>query len=510
MVNEAGIRDFLINNLDIIEPDLKLVKKEFTLKNEFGAGGRIDILAKDKFGMFVIIEIKKSDKTATQAIHELEKYIALFKTQHGRAANKCRCILLSTEWHELLVPFSEFSRVVDYQVDGYQLILDEEGIPVRKKTIELTPEGEEKFIFPIHNIFLYQIIKHRNIARKKLENILKQLDITNYYVMSINYEGDSQNIKHTFALYLVIYIFRTLEKEKIKKNLNIFDDDNYEFDEEDALLEITNRLTYFIDILEVGTAEKLQGMISKGWDIKTIYKGNQSDNIFVTDEEIIKEIISFESGNSVIYTSVATPRIQPLWQSTIENIKHFLYGNDCWEIGTNWFLQKVESINREATISCNIYYGYDILFALYNYLCRDVNLLPTLEIVAQIPGETNKTIFLIGYIEWDRNTFPSIKSIFNNDDPCIVLMRQKEPLDDLIMMYKHGFEYSLFEITIEQNSQTIIKRLELEEDNTINLLPITNVELGLVKSSLTDFAIHNPGYIQQLCYLVGSFSHFVS
>jgi RecB family endonuclease NucS len=141
MVNEAGIRDFLINNLDIIEPDLKLVKKEFTLKNEFGAGGRIDILAKDKFGMFVIIEIKKSDKTAREAVQELCKYIALFKDEYGRAANKCRCILLSTEWHELLVPFSEFSRAVDYQVDGYQLILDEEGIPVRKKTIELAPEG---------------------------------------------------------------------------------------------------------------------------------------------------------------------------------------------------------------------------------------------------------------------------------------------------------------------------------------------------------------------------------
>ena len=29
MVNEAGIRDFLIKNLDIIEPDLKFIQKEF-------------------------------------------------------------------------------------------------------------------------------------------------------------------------------------------------------------------------------------------------------------------------------------------------------------------------------------------------------------------------------------------------------------------------------------------------------------------------------------------------
>ncbi|BAY03609.1 hypothetical protein NIES19_28630 [Anabaena cylindrica PCC 7122] len=33
MINEAGIRDFLIKNLDMIEADLKFVEKEFSLKN---------------------------------------------------------------------------------------------------------------------------------------------------------------------------------------------------------------------------------------------------------------------------------------------------------------------------------------------------------------------------------------------------------------------------------------------------------------------------------------------
>jgi|694.fasta_scaffold122040_3 hypothetical protein len=528
MVNEAGIRDFLIKNLDIIEPDLKFIQKEFSLKNNLGAGGRIDILAKDKFGMFVIIEIKKSDKTARQALHELQKYIALFKTEYGLAANKCRCILLSTEWHELLVPFSEFSRVVDYQIDGYQLILNQEGIPVRNETVKLAPEGEEKFIFPRHNIFLYEIIKNRDIAREKLEKILKELEITNYYILIINYEGDSENVIYPFAIYLVIDMFKYSEKEKIKNNLNIFYDDNYGFDEDDddidikplleeeALSEITNRLIGLIDSLEGGTAETIQGMMSKGWHIQTIYKGNQLDSQLITDEEIIKEIISFEGGNSVIYTSVTTPKIQPLWQSTIENLQHFLYGNDCWEIGANWFSQKVESISREATLSFRIYYGFDILFALYNYFCRDVSLLPTLEIVAQIPGETNKTIILVGFLEWDRHTFPNINSIFNNDDTFLVFNRQQlffknEPLYDLLMMHKHGIEYSLFEITIEQNAQAVIKRLDIEEDDTVTLLPITDkVELSLVESSLIDFSIENSGYIKELCYIGSSHFDFVS
>lgn len=523
MINEADIRDFLTHNLDIVEPNLKFIKKEFSLENSLGAGGRIDILAKDKFGFFVIIEIKKNNKTARQALHELQKYMALFKTNYGLATHKCRCILLSTDWHELLVPFSEFSRVVDYQIDGYQLIVNEEGIPIGKKSVQLAPEGEEKFIFPRHNIFLYEIIENREIAIEKLEDILRELEITNYYLLIINYEGDSENVIYPFAIYLVLDIFKALEKERIKKNLNILDDDSYEFEnegedinikplfEEEALSEITNRLD-LIDTMEVGTSEKLQGMMSNGWHINKIYQGNQLfKNLLINDEEIIKEIISFEGGNSVIYTSVTTPKIQPSWKAIYEGLKHFLYGNDLWQIGSDWFFKKVESVSREATVNFRIYYGSDILFSLYNYFCRGVSYLPTLEIVAQIPGEPNKTIILVGSLEWDGHTFPNAGSIFNEHNPSELFYKQKlyfkeEPLYELLMMDKHGIEYSLFEITIEENAQTLIKRLELEEDDTVILLPITD-EVGL---SLKDFFIHNRGYIEELCYIGGSCFHFVS
>ncbi|MDZ8092475.1 MAG: endonuclease NucS [Nostoc sp. DedQUE05] len=518
MINEADIRDFLTDNLDIIEPDLKFIQKEFSLENSLGAGGRIDILAKDKFGSFVIIEIKKSDKNARQALHELLKYMALFKTNYGLAAKKCRCILLSTEWHELLIPFSEFHRFVNYQIDGYQLILNEEGIPISKKIVPLVPESEERFIFPIHNIFLYEINEERAIATEKLKGILTELEIKNYYILVINYEGDSKNVS-PFALYLVINKFKNSEKQSIKKTLNIFDADD-EFDEEidiklvleyKALSEITNRLMDLIDTIE-GTSETLQGMMSNGWNINKIYTGNQlSLNLLITDEEIIKEITSFEGGNSIIYTSVTTPKNQSSWKATSEGLKHFLYGNDLWQIGCDWFFNKVESVSREATVNLRIYYGSDILFSLYNYFCRGVSYLPTLEIVAQIAGQPNKTIILVGSLEWDRHTFPNAGSIFNKNNPLDLFSKQKlyfkeEPLYELLMMHKHGIEYSLFEITIEQNTQAVIKRLELEEDDIVTLLPITD-EVGL---SLRDFFIHNRGYIEELCYIGGSCFHFVS
>jgi RecB family endonuclease NucS len=69
MINrlEDKIRDYLADHLDFLEKGLKLVDKEYVLPSPIGAGGRIDIVARDLFGHVVIIEIKRCDKTARQA-----------------------------------------------------------------------------------------------------------------------------------------------------------------------------------------------------------------------------------------------------------------------------------------------------------------------------------------------------------------------------------------------------------------------------------------------------------
>lgn len=523
MVNEAGIRDFLINNLDMIEPDLKFIEKEFSLKNNLGAGGRIDILAKYQFGMFVIIEIKKSDKIAREALHELQKYIALFKHEYGLAANKCRCILLSTEWHELLVPFSEFSRIVDYQIDGYQLILDEQGIPIGKKDVNLTLEGEEKLIFPLHKIFWFRTVSKRDIVIQKLVDILMELEIINYYILIVNYKGNYQGVIYPHVIYLVFDVFTTSEKKKIQKNMNIRCDGIDHFDdtdpqpelEEEALFEITNRLRSWIDDTELSTSVKLQNMISNGWHISEIRTNNKYVNSLISDQEILEKILGFNVSNYMNFISVITPRIKPIWESNFRKLHDFLYGKILWQIGTKYFLQKVESISIESTITLKVYSGSDILYGLYNYFGRGIRYLPSLEIIAKIPGNTNKNLMLLGFLEWDGRTFPTISSVFNNEKPSRVFGNQQllfqlreEAFYQMegILMKKHGLGYSLFEVTIEQNIQPVIRRLAIEEDDTIHLLPITD-EVGF---SLRDFLINNRSYVYNLCDIISSCSHFGS
>ncbi|MGH1525960.1 endonuclease NucS domain-containing protein [Leifsonia sp. L25] len=80
---EHILRDDLAQRLDLIADDLTLIQVEYPLPNAEGARGSIDILARDVRGDLVVIELKRSDQTARQALHELEKYVALLAASRG-------------------------------------------------------------------------------------------------------------------------------------------------------------------------------------------------------------------------------------------------------------------------------------------------------------------------------------------------------------------------------------------------------------------------------------------
>jgi hypothetical protein len=104
--SETAMQRHLAANLDQIEPGLLLLKSEYSLENSAGAGGRIDLLAKDGFGHVVCIELKRSDRSARETLNELSKYVTLLVQQDRVPREMIRCIVISTHWHELLLPLS--------------------------------------------------------------------------------------------------------------------------------------------------------------------------------------------------------------------------------------------------------------------------------------------------------------------------------------------------------------------------------------------------------------------
>lgn len=93
---EADLQNYLVNNLQIIENGLELYSDDRGTGKEYPVdGGRIDILAKDNTGRFVVIELKLS-RGRNKAIGQLLYYMAWIDANMGNQ-EKCRGILIAKD-----------------------------------------------------------------------------------------------------------------------------------------------------------------------------------------------------------------------------------------------------------------------------------------------------------------------------------------------------------------------------------------------------------------------------
>lgn len=100
---ESDLRDYLVKNLQVIEPGLTLYEKEGITGVEFPVGGRfIDILAVDSNGDFVVIELKVS-RGYDRVIGQLLRYMAWIQKNQAESAQKVRGIIVAREIGEDLM-----------------------------------------------------------------------------------------------------------------------------------------------------------------------------------------------------------------------------------------------------------------------------------------------------------------------------------------------------------------------------------------------------------------------
>jgi len=107
---EAHLRDFLAKNLEQVEAGLRLHETEGKSAVEFAIeGGRIDILAVDRDGRYVVIELKLSNGR-NKALGQLLYYMGWVDRNLGKG--QCRGIILANEISdELAIAVSRVSGV---------------------------------------------------------------------------------------------------------------------------------------------------------------------------------------------------------------------------------------------------------------------------------------------------------------------------------------------------------------------------------------------------------------
>lgn len=120
----ASSRDFLARNLECVEPELQLYHQAGRDGVEFPVDdGRIDILAVDKAGRFVVFELKLG-RGRNKALGQLLYYMAWVDKHLGKGA--CRGIIIAKEISDDLV--LAVQRMQDVSLYRYRLSVSVERV----------------------------------------------------------------------------------------------------------------------------------------------------------------------------------------------------------------------------------------------------------------------------------------------------------------------------------------------------------------------------------------------
>jgi hypothetical protein len=154
-LTEDEIRDLLAAQIDVLEPGLVLMEKEKHVPHNLGTSGFIDLFAHDAAGHIVLIELKRSDSAAREAIHEVLKYVEGVKHHLGARDHEIRVLIISTTWRELLVPFSRFVQESSLSVHGLNISIDARTRTIIASRVLPIQLAQGRLIAPWHELNFY-------------------------------------------------------------------------------------------------------------------------------------------------------------------------------------------------------------------------------------------------------------------------------------------------------------------------------------------------------------------
>jgi len=386
---EDIIRDELIQNMNILGEEYELIDKEKYLPNHLGTRGFVDILAKDSLGRHVIIELKKSNSSAREALHEVLKYIEGIKENKSLKNDEIRVMIVSTEWSELLVPYSSFIKHTNIPVSGILLRVDDNYKPLSISIVEPLRLNNERLFSDQHGCRLYKCKDNLNKGIDSHLLCFKEKNIDDYILLILEApEGLHEKtvasvIEGVNAItekfggppsisiekikdgmfdykYMIYSAIQVLSKEEyweiIKKDSELFEDtkDFPEIMGEEELMgtlheyAVDNSKPYY-DTLEISYPAKLSSSIldSQGWKIVSVIRsGRFKENTVLTDETIIEELKGSGGTNKQYYNKTIDSNNSASFDQMKKDISICLIDNPIWRKG---IISAIDEIKEAST-----------------------------------------------------------------------------------------------------------------------------------------------------------------
>lgn len=504
--NENVIRDKLAKSLTLLEPGLTLIEKNHLLPNKAGAKGFVDILARDRLGHYVVIELKRSDQAAREAMHEILKYMRLFMEHHGVEAHKIRCFIVSTTWREMLIPFSEFRRRCEAQAEGFEIAVDAKGRVTSAKRV--TDHAlDQTSLFYHHSVIGFRTAAARKKAKQPILACLAQKGATGHLLFHLDYKGENEAVIYPFAAYIVPTkidpkVVKSLQKEALK-DLDEAEIEQQRYREQMLLSRVSRTVLPRIKELdysfEIGYPEKFTGLVERDWAVKLLERTGPFADKKVTPDATLVDLVKGIGGmNALRFERLTSPAQKLDWAQARAASAHCLEGNQAWTAGYNWFLDRVEATYPDGDVLARVYNPQMLPETIYLMVSeRELAYMPAVSVTVSKNGVDKEA--LIGGVAWDGKTVPkSHQSVFSRIEDGVsgyyfALFLHDAAHFDPMLMKRHGLSYGLWRATFGDDGGKVTSRVVVSRDGKVKERPAAPKP-----AMMPDFLMAAPEYVVDL------------
>lgn len=228
-MKESALRDLIAQKISQLKPGLTLLQKEQYIPGKHGTKSFIDLYARDEKGRHVLIELKRSNIAARQALHEVSKYVEQVKQHFGVKDSEIFAIIASTEWGELLLPFSRFCEDAGFSIEGIQIDVTEDHSDFQARPISPFATIRGRLIAPWHHIYWYtdKDALQRGIAA--IERAYSAKGIDDYVIVSFYLPDPSTPEERRAALLSEVANMLKVPQASLSTSLASFSPPTYEY-----------------------------------------------------------------------------------------------------------------------------------------------------------------------------------------------------------------------------------------------------------------------------------------
>jgi hypothetical protein len=430
--NENALRDYIADRLDMVEAGLTLVDREHYLKNARGAAGFLDIFARDSLDRLVIIELKRTDSSAREAIQELFKYAALLRERYLIRDVEYRLILLSVEWHELLIPYSEMKKTAPFELSAGRIVLGSDGWPAGVEPIEAVATAAPRRFSKRHFLWRFENGDAAGAAAPLIAAHMTAAGLRDFVLVKCR--ANDERFDGNIFLYFA-HQELTLEeyRESLRRQLSPEAYDEFEeqiadlTEEEDRVGEAADAAwlpgyeEFFeridSDHSEISHPEKASHWFKDGSlaEIVILRFGRFNDTT-ISDATIIEELIGQGGASDFLLRSNASTVSPPQMAALRAAVSNIFFFNSEWRNACLDLLAYAEKTGP-ANVTVAAFSNEDILRSIAGAAFRYPGYVPTFRLEIARDGAAVETF--MGVPEWDGSTFDfdTVREAHFGEDP---------------------------------------------------------------------------------------------